>query len=570
MATSTGTGAFNNGSTTGVAYTAFDPSISRVNSYNQGSSAGGYTVRAGETLASIAANLWGDSSLWYKLAEANGLSGQAALSEGQSIRIPAGVMKNTHNASTFQPYDPSDTIGDTAPTAAKPPKKNKCGVFGQVLLVVVAVAVAVVTKNLALGAEIFKAGTAAAAITTGVSAGVAGSVASQAVGVATGIQEKFSWNAVAQAAISGGVGGGLGLESTSGWGQAAANAAVQNIASQGLGLALGLQKKFSWASVAAAGVSGGVGFNAGKQLGNHFGGGKIGEAATTAFVATASSIAYAATRTAIEGSNFGDNLQASIPDIIGQALGGAIGKGVAAWAGSHSSVTADIDAIQAATNAAALANPKEANEQNLIRRRELHSAPSMLAAADAINDLVFPDEEAFRILATVRVSADSFLLQKIDRHSAFQTNLSLSMLEGRRRAEQSSLPPAPTLIGFDPNTDARMFHTPIDPLSEEWMALRRDHAVELGFVSETAAFDPLSLHTLITSDGSQSLWVPNANPLNNDQLNFIQVVDPAEARIFIQLTETFGAVSGWLRMPDVAPTVWTPNINSKATNTNGQ
>jgi hypothetical protein len=115
-------GAFCNRSTTSTPHAAFDASVDRINSYGQGSSASGYTVRAGETLASIAANLWGDSSLWYRLAEANGLSGSAALSEGQSIRIPAGVLKNTHNASTFKPFDPAETIGDTSPTTPKPPK----------------------------------------------------------------------------------------------------------------------------------------------------------------------------------------------------------------------------------------------------------------------------------------------------------------------------------------------------------------------------------------------------------------------------------------------------------------
>lgn len=45
-------------------------------------------------------------------------------------------MKNTHNASTYRPYDPAETIGDTAPTTPKPTKKNKCSVFRQVLLVV--------------------------------------------------------------------------------------------------------------------------------------------------------------------------------------------------------------------------------------------------------------------------------------------------------------------------------------------------------------------------------------------------------------------------------------------------
>jgi hypothetical protein len=346
MATSAGTGAFRNGSTTSVAHTAFDPSIERMNSYTQGSASGGYQVRAGETLASIAANLWGDSSLWYKLAEANGLSGQAALSEGQSIRIPAGVMKNTHNASTFQPYDPADTIGDTAPTAAKPPKKNKCGAFGQVLLVVIAVAVSLITYNPATGAGLLSGlagGTAAAGtVTTGtiaasVAAGAAGSIASQAVGVASGIQDKFSWNAVAMAGIGAGVGAsGFGNAIASGASGRLAtfiSGAANNALSQGIGMAAGLQKKFSWAGVAAAGV-GNVAFNA--ALGpaqNAFTGlGRTaGDIASRVGAGTASAVADAAARTAMGDGQFGDNFRAAIPNVIGQALGSVVGEKVAGW-----------------------------------------------------------------------------------------------------------------------------------------------------------------------------------------------------------------------------------------------
>ena len=50
---------------------------------------GHYSVRSGDTLASIAAGLWGDSALWYKLAEANGLSGYSALTPGQSLTLPS-------------------------------------------------------------------------------------------------------------------------------------------------------------------------------------------------------------------------------------------------------------------------------------------------------------------------------------------------------------------------------------------------------------------------------------------------------------------------------------------------
>ena len=38
--------------------------------------------------------------------------------------------------------------------------------------------------------------------------------------------------------------------------------------------------------------------------------------------------AYAATRSAIEGTNFGDNIRAAIPDVIGQAVGNALGGAV--------------------------------------------------------------------------------------------------------------------------------------------------------------------------------------------------------------------------------------------------
>src|SRR4029077_5136561 len=101
------------------------------------------------TLSSIAAQLWGDASLWYKLAQANGLSGDTALNAGQTLSIPAGVMSVHHSASTFSPYDPAQTLGDTAPTAAIQPKPqhNKRGVFGQILLVVIAVAVTIMTQG---------------------------------------------------------------------------------------------------------------------------------------------------------------------------------------------------------------------------------------------------------------------------------------------------------------------------------------------------------------------------------------------------------------------------------------
>jgi hypothetical protein len=44
-----------------------------------------YSVREGDTLAGIAPQVFGDSSLWYMIAEANGLSGAQSLAAGTSL-----------------------------------------------------------------------------------------------------------------------------------------------------------------------------------------------------------------------------------------------------------------------------------------------------------------------------------------------------------------------------------------------------------------------------------------------------------------------------------------------------
>ena len=75
-------------------------------------SAMNYTVVGGETLKTIARNVLGDSSLWWRIAEANGLavSGDGELQAGQTLSIPKLAL-NANNADTFQPYDPSRATG---------------------------------------------------------------------------------------------------------------------------------------------------------------------------------------------------------------------------------------------------------------------------------------------------------------------------------------------------------------------------------------------------------------------------------------------------------------------------
>ena len=91
------TGAFRNGAKYANSFTNFAQSTGApINSYSQGAASGSYVVqRSGETLRSLAQQLYGDASLWYKIADANGMAGDVSLSEGQRLSLPAGVAR-TH------------------------------------------------------------------------------------------------------------------------------------------------------------------------------------------------------------------------------------------------------------------------------------------------------------------------------------------------------------------------------------------------------------------------------------------------------------------------------------------
>ncbi|HEV2816911.1 MAG TPA: LysM domain-containing protein [Allosphingosinicella sp.] len=338
--------AFLFGSSTSVSCADFSQALNPINSYAQGSDAGSYTVRAGDTLESIARNLWGDSSLWYLLASANGLSGPGSPGEGRTLAIPANVMSNAHNASTFRPYDPAKAIGDLSPTNPKPVKKaGGCGVVGMILMVVIAVAVSAVTYGALTGPGTTFLG----AVLAGAASGVAGSVASQAFGLATGMQSKFDWKGVAIGAISGAIGGGLGSIKGAAGAFLNADKLVSNVAkgvlssalSQGVGVATGLQKKFDWMGVATAGIAAGAVGIASRTLAAHGLGVAPGEVnsstphnaafyANQALSGMAGALASAGARTIVQGSDFGDNILAALPDVIGSTIGNMIADPIVA------------------------------------------------------------------------------------------------------------------------------------------------------------------------------------------------------------------------------------------------
>ncbi len=83
-----------------------------------------------------------------------------------------------------------------------------------------------------------------------------------------------------------------------------------DVLTQGVAVATGLQHRFDFAEVAAAGVGGGISGSIplGGALGHAIGG-------------MAGAIANAATRTVLTGTDFGDNIIAALPSVIGSTVG---------------------------------------------------------------------------------------------------------------------------------------------------------------------------------------------------------------------------------------------------------
>lgn len=239
----------------------FDFGYARVSASYPSASPGAYTVRSGDTLQSIAQTAYGDGSLWFRIAEANGLASGNDLKVGQTLNIPNRVSTISNNASTFKPYDPSRIEGDKTPSLATPVPKKKHNWFAQLVQVVVAVAVAIFAPEL-LGIT--------SSFWAGVVGGALGSAAGQLAGMAMGTQSSFDWKGVALGAIGGGMAGGFyGAAPLGGAVSSPANvvarAVMADALTQGIGVVTGLQQSFDWRSVAgaAAGAVAGAGFDPG-------------------------------------------------------------------------------------------------------------------------------------------------------------------------------------------------------------------------------------------------------------------------------------------------------------------
>ena len=177
-----------------------------------------YRIRSGDTLQGIALAVYGDSQLWYLIADANGMRENTQLHAGEALILPKQLGSVHNNSSTFRPFDTAKFIGITSPTvpgiATSGP--NQCASIGFIILAVVvsiAITVAATAATAAtLGALAIPTYTAAGVLIGAVFAGIGGgvaAVASQGVMIAGGLKRDINWKEVGISAITGFVTGGV-------------------------------------------------------------------------------------------------------------------------------------------------------------------------------------------------------------------------------------------------------------------------------------------------------------------------------------------------------------------------
>lgn len=212
-----------------------------------------YITQLGDTLQSVAKAVWGDATLWYLIADANGIIADQ-FQEGSRILIPAREVAGGNRNDTLKPYNPGEIIGNTTPNMPMPAGPDGCGMVGSIVTVAVAIILAIATKGYT--SPYLKVAIAAASATAG-----------QYAAVAAGEQDKVNWKSVALSTITAGVMPGNFSIVNDPYVNAALNGMLRNVVTQGIGIAINLQQDFSWTSLAAAGVGSAVGQRVGEEFG---------------------------------------------------------------------------------------------------------------------------------------------------------------------------------------------------------------------------------------------------------------------------------------------------------------
>lgn len=165
-----------------------------------------YIVQNGDSLIDIALASYGDSGLWYLIADANGVTSDPSESLptteiGKAYDIPDAV-RSSHTANTFTPFGFGEVVGNDRPIAIPPPRPPK---HSDIELL----AVAAVSITIQVGATIVLTELGVPApIAYGIGAGLSslsGQTTTWALGMQPPGQEGIDWRSVGIAAAEGAV-----------------------------------------------------------------------------------------------------------------------------------------------------------------------------------------------------------------------------------------------------------------------------------------------------------------------------------------------------------------------------
>lgn len=269
-----------------------------------------YVVQAGDTLAGIAQQVYGDASLWYVVADANGLQTDSDLVTGQTLKLPQ-VTTSSNTAETFKPYDPNAIQGSTTPSlphAPVPPPSADGGCKAGLAVIVVAVVVSIVAPEIAPVLATALGGGLTGAIVGGVMAGVAADTAGQVTADALGLRNGYSWKEAEVAGLTYGISNGVGSE-LSAAGKAAGGSGTVFATSNGA------------LTTTGEAVMGGV-----QYLGNYAADKAVGEPAQFSWAGLVANTVGAATASAV-GLPTGYDIQHGLAENFGDALAGGLLNG---------------------------------------------------------------------------------------------------------------------------------------------------------------------------------------------------------------------------------------------------
>ncbi len=187
--------------------------VDKIDGEFPGSTVTFYNAQAGDTLYSIAAAVYGNPSLWFVLAEANGLSPSEEIAEGTRIQIPNRIETGRLTAETHSIYKEGEIVGSTLPNLKSTAKKDNCRTF-LVIVIVVVLAVVAAVATAGIGAALLPAGVSALSLTgvaifagVGLVVGLTANAIQQGLFIKLGLQKEFSWDAFIGAGISGALSG---------------------------------------------------------------------------------------------------------------------------------------------------------------------------------------------------------------------------------------------------------------------------------------------------------------------------------------------------------------------------